>query len=81
MTKDDVARLRARQHLTQAALARLLGLTPNALARLERGDRGISEPLARLLLFVARELEQGGTYAEYLATIHQGKKKKEKERT
>ncbi|MBX3234530.1 MAG: helix-turn-helix domain-containing protein [Nitrospiraceae bacterium] len=35
--------------LTQAGLAKAVGVTPNAIALAERGERGISEPLARLV--------------------------------
>jgi DNA-binding XRE family transcriptional regulator len=35
--------------LTQAGLAKVVGVTPNAIAIAERGERGISEPLSRLI--------------------------------
>ena len=35
--------------LTQAGLAQAVGVTTNAIALAERGERGISEPLARLV--------------------------------
>lgn len=35
--------------LTQAGLAEAVGVTSNAIALAERGERGISEPLARLV--------------------------------
>jgi transcriptional regulator with XRE-family HTH domain len=35
--------------LTQAGLAKAVGVTPNAIALAERGERGIGEPLARLV--------------------------------
>lgn len=35
--------------LTQAALAMLLGVASNTVARWERGERPISEPIARLV--------------------------------
>lgn len=35
--------------LTQAGLAQAVGVTSNAIALAERGERGISEPLARLV--------------------------------
>jgi transcriptional regulator with XRE-family HTH domain len=41
--------------LTQAALADLVGVASNTIARQERGEMGIKEPLARLLkLLVAQ---------------------------
>ena len=35
--------------LTQAGLAKAVGVTSNAIALAERGERGIGEPLARLV--------------------------------
>jgi DNA-binding transcriptional regulator YiaG len=69
MNAETLRRLRARLHLSQAKLARLIGIAPNSVARMERGERPISEPVARLLLFVARDVEAKGRYAEYLASI------------
>ena len=70
MNAEALRRLRARLRLSQAGLARLLGMAPNTVARMERGEQSISEPTARLLLFVARDLdESGGKYAKYLAEI------------
>jgi hypothetical protein len=36
-------------------MAELIGIAPNSVARLERGERGISEPLARLVKMIAKE--------------------------
>jgi transcriptional regulator with XRE-family HTH domain len=69
VTPTTLARLRSRLKLTQAGLARLLGISTNTVARLERGELPISEPMARLLLFVARDVEEGRGYANYLATV------------
>jgi transcriptional regulator with XRE-family HTH domain len=67
---ETLRRLRGRLRLSQTVLARLLGVAPNTVARMERGELSIREPIARLLLFVARDIDQtGGKYAEYLATI------------
>ncbi|PYP67077.1 MAG: hypothetical protein DMD36_16065 [Gemmatimonadetes bacterium] len=41
--------------LTQVAFAPRLGITANSLARLERGERGVSETLALLAQVVAQE--------------------------
>lgn len=42
--------LRKRAGLSQAALAARLGVAPNTVARWERGERAISEPIARLVI-------------------------------
>ena len=69
MNAETLRRLRGRLRLSQAVLARLLGVAPNTVARMERGELPIREPIARLLLFVARDIDQtGGKYAEHLAT-------------
>jgi transcriptional regulator with XRE-family HTH domain len=69
MTSTALRSLRRRLRFSQAGLARLLGIAPNSVARAERGEVGISEPVARLALFVARDIEEGRGYANYLATI------------
>ena len=56
MTGEQLRAIRRRLGLTQAALAARLGITANALARLERGERGVSETIAIL----ARLLEKRG---------------------
>ncbi len=45
----ELRRLRKVLGLTQAGLAGAVGVTSNAIALAERGERGISEPLARLI--------------------------------
>lgn len=74
MTSEQLRILRQRLRLSQAGLARLLAIAPNSLARAERGEVGISESLARLALFVARDIEEGRGYANYLAKTR-GKQK------
>jgi 5-methylcytosine-specific restriction protein A len=49
VTAHDLRRIRKQLGLTQAALAERVGVTPNSLARQERGELGIAEPVARLL--------------------------------
>lgn len=49
MKATELHRLRKVLGLTQAGLAEAVGVTPNAIALAERGERGISEPLARLI--------------------------------
>jgi transcriptional regulator with XRE-family HTH domain len=74
MNATTLHNTRKRLHLTQAALARLLGVAENTVARMERGEMGISEPMARLLLFVQRDIDEGGgKYSEYLAAIRRKK--------
>ena len=40
--------------LTQAGLAKAVGVTSNAIALAERGERGIGEPMARLVKMLVR---------------------------
>lgn len=49
MNGIELRRLRKVLGVTQAGLAKAVGVTPNAIALAERGERGISEPLARLV--------------------------------
>jgi len=49
MTATELYRLRRVLGLTQAGLAKAVGVTSNAIALAERGERGIGEPLARLV--------------------------------
>ncbi|CAI4032136.1 hypothetical protein DNFV4_02563 [Nitrospira tepida] len=49
MDGEELRRLRTVLGLTQAKLAEAVGVTTNAIALAERGERGISEPLARLV--------------------------------
>ena len=52
MNAAELRKLRKRAGLTQAALAKRLGLTTNAVARWEQQVRSISEPMARLIRMV-----------------------------
>ncbi|PYM31933.1 MAG: hypothetical protein DME17_21620 [Candidatus Rokuibacteriota bacterium] len=45
----QLRRLRTRAGLTQAALAATLGVAPNTVARWERNERTITEPMTRLI--------------------------------
>ena len=49
MKANELHRLRKVLGLTQAGLAKAVGVTSNAIALAERGERGIGEPLARLV--------------------------------
>jgi transcriptional regulator with XRE-family HTH domain len=48
-------RIRKQLRLTQIELADLIGITGNSVARQERGEIGISEPVARLVRLLARK--------------------------
>lgn len=54
MKGEALRRFRKVLGLTQAGLAKAVGVTPNAIALAERGERGISEPLARLVKLLAK---------------------------
>ena len=41
---------------TQAEFAALVGVAPNSIARQERGEMGIREPLARLVRLIAKQM-------------------------
>jgi DNA-binding transcriptional regulator YiaG len=54
VTGKELRRLRQDAlDLTQVRLAERLGVTPTTVARWERGERAISEPVARLVRFLA----------------------------
>ncbi len=49
MDGKELRKHREELGLSQAGLAEAVGITPNAIALAERGERGIGEPLARLV--------------------------------
>ena len=53
MTGSELRRIRTRLGLTQAAMAARLGVSGNTVARWERDEVRITEPVARLIAFVA----------------------------
>ncbi len=56
MTGAELRRIRKALGLTQRGLAERVGVHSNTIARQERGEVGIKEPLARLVrLLVATE--------------------------
>lgn len=54
MTGTELYKLRKVLRLTQAGLAKAVGVTPNAIALAERGERKIGEPLARLVKLIVK---------------------------
>jgi transcriptional regulator with XRE-family HTH domain len=55
MTGAQLRRIRQKLKLTQVQFAARLGIESNSLARLERDERRISEPLARLVRLLSRQ--------------------------
>jgi transcriptional regulator with XRE-family HTH domain len=49
MKGQELRAIRKRLKITQAKLAELLGVTANTVARWERDEMGIREPMARLI--------------------------------
>lgn len=56
MTGAQLRNVRRRLRLTQAALAAQLAATPPSVARSERGEVPIREPVARLILLTAKTM-------------------------
>ncbi len=54
MTGEELRRIRKRLGLTQAALADRLAVTSTTVARWERGEVPIREPMARLVRLLAK---------------------------
>jgi len=54
MTSAELKRMRKRLGLTQAALAKQLGVKTNTVARWEQGARGIAEPMARFIQLLVK---------------------------
>src|SRR5215472_4987210 len=52
MSGDELKTLRRKVGMTQAQVAELIGVTSNAVALWERGERAISEPVARLVRYL-----------------------------
>jgi transcriptional regulator with XRE-family HTH domain len=54
MNGDELKRIRLRLTLTQAQLAERLGVTANTVARWERGEVTITDPMAKLIRLTAQ---------------------------
>jgi transcriptional regulator with XRE-family HTH domain len=54
VTGDELRDLRKRLGLTQVELAEKVGVASNTVARWERGELGISEPVSRLVKLLAK---------------------------
>ena len=57
VSPEELKWVRARLGLTQTQLATQLGVTQNTVARWEIGDRRITEPMARLIERIAKEVK------------------------
>jgi transcriptional regulator with XRE-family HTH domain len=57
---SKLRRLRTRAGLTQAALAAKLGVAANSVARWERNERAIAEPMARLIVMTLESMKPKG---------------------
>jgi transcriptional regulator with XRE-family HTH domain len=55
MTGPRLRQLRRQLGLTQVALARAIGMTSTSVARYERGEVPIPEPVARLVTLLAQQ--------------------------
>lgn len=54
MTGEELRRIRKRLGLTQVTLAEQLAVTPTTVARWERDEVPIREPMARLIQLLAK---------------------------
>lgn len=62
MTPEELREQRLANKLSQAALARLMGVSPNTVARWERGERAINQGYVHLafkVLKLKRERDGG----------------------
>jgi len=60
VTGKELRAIRRRLGLSQRRFAPWVGLQPNSLARLERGERQVSETLAILARLLARDAPMKG---------------------
>jgi transcriptional regulator with XRE-family HTH domain len=55
MKGKELAAIRARMKWSQAEMATAVGVATNTIARYERGEIGIPEPTARLILIIGEK--------------------------
>ena len=55
MTGKQLRASRLRLKWTQAQMAEAIGVAPNTLARWERGELTIGEPISRLVKYIEKE--------------------------
>ncbi len=58
MKGSELRTIRKRLGLTQVQMAERLGLAPNSVARQERDEMGISEPVARLSRLLSNDTKR-----------------------
>src|SRR5919108_3291050 len=74
MRAKELREIRAQLGLTQRELAETVGIATNNLAKQERGELGISEPLARLIRIIAGQHETSDSQPSRRATAHESAK-------
>jgi len=57
MTGKELKMIRIKLGWTQKHLAEVVGIAPNTLATQERSEVGIGEPVARLVMLIARGVD------------------------
>lgn len=60
MTGEALKNLRVKHELTQTALAELLGVHWNTVAKWEQGVRNIPEPMAKLITLMLKQMSKQG---------------------
>lgn len=63
MQARELRSIRKRLGWSQVRLAEAVGVTSNSIARQERGEIGIKESLARLILLIAEQAERNESLA------------------
>jgi transcriptional regulator with XRE-family HTH domain len=65
MNGQEMRLIRRKLGLTQEKFGELMGVTGNSIARQERGEMGIREPVARLARLLSRISKRGPSSASY----------------